>query len=96
MTYQLSPETLAACKAIFAQHQHTVHSIIDAVAAQTGIPARQIMSRDRDAPTARARQIVMYEARKAGLSYPQIAKVMGRDHTSIIHGVRTEEKRRAQ
>lgn len=94
MTYQLSPEAVAACNAVFAQNRHTVHQIIDAVAEATGIPAKRILGTNRDAPTARARQIVMYEARQAGLSYPQIARAMGKDHTTIIHGVRAEEQRR--
>jgi chromosomal replication initiation ATPase DnaA len=37
----------------------------------------------------------MYEARKAGLSYPQIGRALGRDHSTVIDGVRAEEKRRA-
>lgn len=96
MTYQLSTETLAACQSVWSQHRHTVHQIIDAVSEQTGIPAKRILGPRRDAPTARARQIVMYEARLAGLSYPQIGDALGRDHSSVVHGVRVEKKRRGK
>lgn len=95
MTYVLSPETVAACNEVFIQHKSTVLKIVDAVSEATGIPAKRILGPRRDGPTARARQIVMYEARRAGLSYPQIGEALGRDHTSVIHGVRAEEKRRA-
>lgn len=94
MTYQLSPEAVAACKAILNQHKGTVAKIVDAVSEQTGIPARLILSPRRDAHIVRARQIVMFEARQAGLSYPLIGREMGRDHTTVIDGVRAEKKRR--
>lgn len=96
MTYVLSPEAIAACNQVFVQHRSTVLRIVDAVSEATGIPAKHILSQKRTAPVARARQIVMYEARRAGLSYPQIGEALGRDHTSVIHGVRAEEKRRGQ
>lgn len=95
MTYVLSPETIAACSQVFVRHKSTVLQIVDAVAEATGIPARHILGPRRDGPTARARQIVMYEARLAGLSYPQIGQALGRDHSTVIEGVRAEEKRRA-
>ena len=90
----LSPESIAACKVVFGLHRNRVLELIDAVSAETGIPAKQIRGRCRKAHIVRARQIVMYEARQLGLSYPQIARAMGKDHTTIIHGVRAEEQRR--
>lgn len=94
MTFVLSPEAIAACQSVFVQHKSTVLLIVDAVSEQTGIPARHILSQKRTAPVARARQIVMYEARLAGLTYPQIGDALGRDHSSVVHGVRVEKKRR--
>lgn len=95
MTYVLSPDAIAACRQVFEQHRSTVLKIVDAVSEATGIPAKRILGPRKDAATARARQIVMYEARRAGLSYPQIGDALDRDHTSVMHGVRAEEKRRA-
>lgn len=94
MTFVLSPETIAACQAVLNQHKGTVAKIVDAVSEQTGIPARLILSPRKDAPIARARQIVMYEARQHGLSLTQIGNAMGRDHTTIRHGIAAEKKRR--
>lgn len=94
MTYVISPEAIAACQSVFVQHKNTVLLIVDAVSEQTGIPAKRILSPRRDAATCRARQIVMYEARQAGLSLMQIGDALGRDHTSVMHGIRAEKKRR--
>ena len=96
MTYQLSPETIAACQEVFTKKRTKVLKIAEAVSEATGIPVQHIMSNRLDAATARARQIVMYEARLAGMSYPQIGAAMGKHHTSIIHGVRTEQARRGK
>lgn len=92
----LSPETVAACASVFVRHRNTVLQIVDAVSEATGIPSRHILGPRRDAPTARARQIVMYEARQHGLSMKQIGDALGRDHTTVVHGIRCEEKRRAE
>jgi chromosomal replication initiation ATPase DnaA len=92
----LTPETLAACKEVWNINRHSVHQIIDAVADATGIEARAILGKRRDAPIARARQIVMYEARQRGLSLSQIGNALGRDHTTVMHGIREEEKRRGK
>lgn len=91
----LSPETLAACKQVLDGRKGTVEKIVAEVAEATGITPRQIYSTSRKAHVARARQIVMYEARKRGLSLAQIGHAMNRDHTTVMHGVRAEEQRRS-
>lgn len=71
-----------------------VAAIATEVAAGTGLPLSSILSPRRDAALAQARQVVMFEARQRGLSYPAIGYAMNRDHTTIIHGVRREAERR--
>ena len=90
----LSPETVAACKAVFAVKRHSVHQIVELVAQETGIAANAIMGDSRRGPIVRARQIVMYEAHQRGLSLQQIGAAMGRHHTTILHGIRAEQARR--
>ena len=41
----LSPEALAACKAVFAVKRHSVHQIVDAVSQETGEDASAIRER---------------------------------------------------
>lgn len=95
MTYPLSPDAIAACKQVFEGHRSIVLRIAEEVSAHSGVPVAAILSSGRVEAVARARHIVMYEARRAGLSYPQIARAMNRHHTSVMHGVRAEKKRRA-
>jgi chromosomal replication initiation ATPase DnaA len=37
---------------------------------------------------------VYYLARKQGISLSVIGRIMGRDHTTVAHGVKAEEARR--
>ena len=91
----LSPETIAACQQVMDARKGTVEKIVVAVAEATGITPRAIYSTNRKAHIVRARQIVMYEARQHGLTLAQIGHALNRDHTTILHGIRAEETRRA-
>ncbi len=70
-----------------------IRTIIAHVAKITGVPASDILSPKRDRATARARQMVMWKAHKEGHSLPAIGRVLGRDHTSGLHGVRAINRR---
>lgn len=53
-------------------------------------------SSSRKQPLAARRQDFMRTARKAGYSLTEIGRVLGgRDHTTILHGIRSSEKREA-
>lgn len=84
-------------------------TIIRKVAARTGVPLSLIMSRKRTRPVAHARQRLMFALRMSPFtvqrasvggtdgwtrSYPHIGQMLGRDHTTVIHGVRAEAARR--
>jgi len=69
-----------------------VRDIVDEVAEYTGIPADEILGAKRDLITARARQFVMWKARKEGHTLTAIGNALGRDHTSINHGVAKIER----
>lgn len=64
--------------------------IVERVAAEHGTSVREIMSSSRYKSTNIARQAVYFALRnETGLSYPEIGKrIGGRDHSSVIHGVR--------
>jgi len=91
----ISPESIRACQRIRAGIGSVMGRIIAEVAEECGISPATILGRDKTAPIARARQIVMFEARKAGFSLTQIGRVLGRDHTTILAGIRREIERRA-
>ena len=69
-------------------------SIVDAAAAVCGIPVEEIIGYGKARRQVEARQLAMYAARVAtDLSYPEIGRAFdGRDHTTVIHGVRRVEK----
>lgn len=62
--------------------------ILEAVSKNTGIPVYVIKSSNRTAPVVRARQLVMYLARKENQSTLEIGRRLnGRDHSTVIHGI---------
>lgn len=66
-----------------------VARIVAAVADETGISVEAITGRDRHAPVAAARHEVWTRLRlEHGWSWPAIAREFGRDHTTVMHGVR--------
>lgn len=73
--------------------QVKIRTIVAHVAKLTGVPQSDILSPKRDRPTARARQMVMWQAHKEGHSLGQIGHVLRRDHTSVLFGIRQINKR---
>jgi chromosomal replication initiation ATPase DnaA len=68
------------------------------IARQHGFTFRQLISPRRNQKLAIARQHAMYELdRRTSLSLPQIGKLLGgRDHTTVLHGIRAHEARLAK
>lgn len=63
--------------------------IIQVVAEIFGISYRTLLSARRGRPIIRARWAAMYTvARLTRLSYPQMGISFGRDHTTVMHGVK--------
>ncbi len=65
--------------------------ILNLVAAQTGMTAERLKGSSRARPLVRYRQIFMFLARAhTRKSFPAIARFLnGRDHTTVLHGVRS-------
>jgi chromosomal replication initiator protein len=60
------------------------------VAAYFGLSMSEMLGPNRTLRIVRPRQIAMFLAKTEGLhSFPEIGKVFGRDHTTILHAVRT-------
>jgi chromosomal replication initiator protein len=65
-----------------------------AVASVLGVPRSELVSARRTPRIARARQLAMYLARElTSLSLAQIAREFDRDHTTVLHAVRSVSKR---
>lgn len=69
--------------------------VIEDVSRRSGIPENEIMARGRGLrPASNARQecyFIMH--RHMGYSLPVIGRIMSRDHTSILHGIKAVEAR---
>jgi len=68
--------------------------LIRIVANRAGITEADILGHCRARKFSNPRQFVMYLAHKRGMSLPQIGRIMGRHHTTVLHGVRAEAARR--
>ncbi len=85
----LAEEVLGISKQKSPKHINT-KTFLDKVASFYMIKIGDITGSSRQADIVKARQISMYILKNDyGLSYPQIARVLGnRDHTTIMHGFR--------
>jgi hypothetical protein len=69
-------------------------TIVDETAKRYRIPASDIMSNRRNVIAVAARHEVMYRMKhETALSHAEIGRQMGRDHTTIMSGVRKHELR---
>lgn len=64
--------------------------ILMAVAERLGLKPSEIMGQSRRRELARARQATMFLCRvRLGLSYPELGRIFGgRDHSTVIHGIK--------
>ncbi len=76
--------------------QITIQMILDAVASHYGIKVGDLLSKRRFKSIAQPRQVAMWLARRhTRFSLEEIGGFFGgRDHTTVLHAVRTVEKKR--
>lgn len=92
----MTPQDLArAAEIVNVTRPGFVRQAIRDVSAATGVSVDDLLGRGRRRKITQARQLAMFIAREKGAAYSAIARVFGRDHTTIIHGVRAEAARRA-
>ena len=72
----------------------TIKSLIKTIGAIYGFSEDDLQSDSRARDLSHVRQEIMWEANKIhGRSFPDIGRVLNRDHTTILHGVRAHEER---
>ncbi len=70
--------------------------IVAAAAMAHGVPLRDVLSPRRDAPIAHARQAAMLACREmTAASLPQIGAALGRDYSTVRHGIEAARARGA-
>jgi chromosomal replication initiation ATPase DnaA len=67
----------------------------ETVAATTGVPAKLILGTERIRPIAAARHELMVRLWAEGNSIAQIGRLLERDHTTVIYGLRKAMGREA-
>ena len=93
----LHPDDLAQARAISMRLPAKTHAAMREWSEACEIPLDVLLGPCRDAWIVQARQGLMWVLRnRLGLSYPEIGRVMKRDHTTVKHGVDAENKRRAK
>lgn len=76
----------------------TMRSILREVSEETGFSTVELLGPTRPRALAHARQYAMWRMqRETGQSLPQIGRFLGgRDHTTVLYGVRQHAKRLAE
>ena len=98
-TQQLTSEFLSILLKDFIDKEQslrkiTIHEIQECVSKKYGVTLSQILSPDRTQSLVTPRQLAMYISRKcAPNSLSEVAKLFGKTHATIVHGVKTIEKR---
>jgi len=86
ISIKLAGESIAALQLETQDFQPTPESIMEIVANYFCISVAQMLSSTRSKSVTYPRQLAMYLIReKLGFSFPDIAKIFQRDHTTVIH-----------
>ena len=93
---KVTPFILVRHCALLIEEAEALCQAMELVEEQTGVSPIDVLGGSRLKHIARARQMVMYEARKLGPSYPAIGRGLGRHHTTVIFGCRAEAQRRGE
>ncbi len=96
MTFTLSNEDILRCREINLGKHDLIMDIVKAVCEQVGIPVKAILSEARTRPLSHARWLICYIAHvEQGHGVEAIARVIRKDHSSVVYGVKMERERRA-
>jgi chromosomal replication initiator protein len=88
------PATARGAPAASAPRAPDVRAIQDAVCSALGIAHEDLLSPKRSAPVSRARQLAIYLARDlTPLSLAEIAREFNRDHSTVLHSIRSVSSR---
>lgn len=77
----------------YNQHRIKISDLCDEVCRKRGLTRAELMARTHKYRISHARHEVMYLASKVGKSTPQIGRFFGFDHTTVLHGIRSHERR---
>ena len=75
------------------RQRKAARDIIDHVARKHGVSVREILNHNRIPNVVAARQEAMRLVYSTGLKLGQVGIIFGRDHSTVLHGIRRAEAR---
>lgn len=87
-TYRALASSSVTVPEVQTPKRPTAKAILIEVASETGVSVAELKSPSRIKHIAHARFEAMRRIRELGFSYPQIGRILNRDHTTAINGVR--------
>lgn len=92
----IHPQTLPTDTQVVAgfllnRQKRLMARIVHECAAESGVPAQDIMGRSQKAKVAHARHVAMFLIHRKGHSLSEIGRFFGRDHTTVMAAVRKVE-----
>ena len=94
---RLYPQDRARAKTISQRLDPTSLSLAEDWCEACGVTMDDMRGKSRQRPVVEARQALMWLLHhRAGLTYGAIGRLLSRDHTTVIHGVAAEDRRRGQ
>lgn len=88
-------QDLAKAFVLTSERYGAPHETIARECARAGVDVNDVLSTKRDRVTAHLRQDIMRMIRDTtDLSLPQIGRLFGRDHTTVLHGITASEARK--
>jgi chromosomal replication initiation ATPase DnaA len=96
MKYTLSPQDIIRCREISHANRDLIKDIAREISKRTGVSLTAIYSTERAKNVTAARHLVMYLARRSGITYEQIGNALARDHSTVIEAVKKERERRGE
>lgn len=91
----MNTPSISAVRTLVAAYEGTalIPDILLLVGRAFGIAHADLMGRGRARHFARPRQIAMWLCRRCTpCSFPELGRVFGRDHTTVMHGVEQVER----
>ena len=89
----LTSAEIAACKAVASSAHTRARPVILAILKECRVTVEELTSDTRTDRIAHARQIIMAALHDRGFSTTEIGGLLGRDHTTVIHGIRAANAR---
>lgn len=93
----LSPADIARCREISLGKRDLIMDVVKAVCEASDIPVNAMLGGRRTRAYSQARWLICYIAHvERGHGVEAIARVLNKDHSSVVYGVKQERIRRGE